>query len=126
MGDPWQPDADPPGAEAPALPGAPPVQAPPLGPFVPAPRRAPTLALLKSLALFLAMLGMCLIARVLVVSEIVARATAFKVNQRLRDANEFLVALETYMYRDRYGPTNEKLAEYTRQQFPEIHWDRVE
>lgn len=58
--------------------------------------------------------------------EIIQRATAYRVKDRLKDANEFLVVLETYMYRDRYGPTNEKLAEYTRQQFPEIHWDRVE
>lgn len=59
-------------------------------------------------------------------SDIVAKATQYNVEERLADANEFLVALETYMYRDRYGPTNEKLAEYMRQVFPDIDWDRVE
>jgi serine/threonine protein kinase len=59
-------------------------------------------------------------------ARIVAKAVEYDVGARYQDANEFGTALETYMYSDRYGPTLEKLAEYMRQIFPDIPWDRVE
>ena len=59
-------------------------------------------------------------------AAIVKKATELDVDARFADANEFGTALETYMYSNRYGPTNEKLAEYLQQIFPEIDWDRVE
>lgn len=58
--------------------------------------------------------------------QIAAKATAFDPAERFQDANEFMVALEEYMYSSGYGPTNEKMADYVRAQFPEMHWDRVE
>ena len=45
---------------------------------------------------------------------------------RFQSAKELGDALEYYMYHDRYGPTNEKLAEYVRQIFPDADPDRIE
>jgi len=40
--------------------------------------------------------------------------------QRFQRAGEMGKALELYMYRDRYGPTNEKLSAYLAELFPEV------
>ena len=41
-------------------------------------------------------------------------------DERFRRAGEMGKALELYMYRDRYGPTNEKLSDYIAKLFPEV------
>ena len=38
-------------------------------------------------------------------------------NRRYQSASELLTDLEIYLYSDRYGPTNEKLAVYLRELF---------
>lgn len=53
------------------------------------------------------------------------KALAQKPEERFQNAREFGNALEYYMYRDRWGPTNEKLAEYLIKIFPDIERDKI-
>ncbi len=48
---------------------------------------------------------------------IIQRALQRDREQRFHSANEMLTELEMYLYSDRYGPTNEKLAVYTKNLF---------
>jgi serine/threonine-protein kinase len=48
------------------------------------------------------------------------KALAIDANDRFQRAGEMGKALELYMYRDRYGPTNEKLRDYLAALFPEV------
>jgi serine/threonine-protein kinase len=59
-------------------------------------------------------------------NDIVMKSLEKKPEGRYGSARDLLGALEHYMYHDRYGPTNEKLAEYIRSIFPEIDRDRIE
>ena len=58
--------------------------------------------------------------------KVVMGALQPDVGKRYQGAKEFVDILEHYMYHDRYGPTNEKLAEYVRSVFPESDRDRIE
>jgi serine/threonine-protein kinase len=44
---------------------------------------------------------------------------------RYQSARDFGNALEYFMYRDKWGPTNEKLAAYLQKVFPDIDRDRI-
>ena len=55
--------------------------------------------------------------------EIMLRALEVKSENRYQNANEMRGDLEHYMYDDRYGPTNEKLARYLARLFP---WENRE
>jgi serine/threonine protein kinase len=59
-------------------------------------------------------------------SDIVMKSLEMDPERRHADAREFGDALEMYMYGSGYGPTNEKLAEYLVDVFPEIDRDRIE
>lgn len=48
------------------------------------------------------------------------KALTVDAGQRFQRAGEMGKALELYMYRDRYGPTNEKLSVYLAELFPEV------
>ena len=52
-------------------------------------------------------------------NDIVAKAADKDPEKRFASAGEMLLALEHYMYHDRYGPTNEKLADYLADLCPE-------
>jgi serine/threonine-protein kinase len=41
--------------------------------------------------------------------------------ERYQSAGEMGMALEVYMYHDRYGPTNERLSAYLASIFPEVN-----
>ena len=56
---------------------------------------------------------------------IVAKTLAPDPRDRFVSSDELLTALEHYMYHDRYGPTNEKLAVYLQKKFPGIDRDRI-
>jgi len=51
---------------------------------------------------------------------ILNKMIAFDLNDRFQTAADVVVALETYLYSDRYGPTNEKLRDYLSTLFPSI------
>jgi len=53
------------------------------------------------------------------------KALAHDPEERFQTARDFGNSLEYYMYRDRWGPTNEKLAEYLQKIFPDIDRDRI-
>lgn len=59
-------------------------------------------------------------------SDITMKAAALDPGERYGTAKECGTALELYMYSSRYGPTNEKLAEYLQTIFPEVDRDRIE
>jgi serine/threonine-protein kinase len=59
------------------------------------------------------------------VDEIVMKALEPDPSNRYQSAMEFCVALEKYMYSDKYGPTNEKLALYFQKLFPEVDKHRI-
>jgi len=59
-------------------------------------------------------------------ADICMRALEIDPADRYQSAREFGNALEVYMYATRYGPTNEKLAEYLNSVFPEVDRDRIE
>ncbi len=56
---------------------------------------------------------------------IVMKALAYNPEGRFQTARDFGNSLEYYMYRDKWGPTNEKLAEYLRKVFPNVDRDRI-
>jgi serine/threonine-protein kinase len=56
---------------------------------------------------------------------ITMKALAYNPEDRFQTARDLGNALEYYMYRDKWGPTNEKLAEYLQKVFPEIDRDRI-
>ncbi len=58
-------------------------------------------------------------------SNINMKALEAKPSARFQTAGDFGTALEEHMYRDKYGPTNEKLADYFPKHFPEINRDRI-
>lgn len=57
--------------------------------------------------------------------EIVMRALEPLPANRYSSAMEFCIALEKFMYADKYGPTNEKLGRYFQKMFPEIDRHRI-
>lgn len=57
---------------------------------------------------------------------IIMKALEKTVDERWQSAREFGDALERHMYGKGYGPTNEKLARYMAQIFPDIDRDRIE
>ena len=57
--------------------------------------------------------------------EIVMKALKTEPAKRYGSAKEFGDALEHYMYHDRWGPTNEKLAQYVLSVFPDVDRDRI-
>ena len=59
-------------------------------------------------------------------SDITMKSIACDLDKRYESAKRFGTALELYMYSSRYGPTNEKLAEYLQAIFPEVDRDRIE
>ncbi len=59
-------------------------------------------------------------------TRITLTAIALDADKRFQTAKEFGDALELYMYSGGYGPTNEKLAEYLLEVFPEVDRDRIE
>jgi serine/threonine-protein kinase len=58
-------------------------------------------------------------------SLITMKALAYSPESRFQTAKDFGNSLEYYMYRDKWGPTNEKLAEYLQKVFPNIDRDRI-
>lgn len=58
-------------------------------------------------------------------SRIVMKALAADPRDRFQSARDFGNSLEYFMYRDKWGPTNEKLAAYLLKFFPEIERDRI-
>ncbi|MDA3959423.1 MAG: serine/threonine-protein kinase [Planctomycetota bacterium] len=57
--------------------------------------------------------------------EIMMRSLEVKIENRYQTAKEMLGDLEHYMYDDRYGPTNEKLARYLARLFPWENRDAI-
>jgi len=58
--------------------------------------------------------------------EIILKALEVNPDKRYQTAEEMLEAIEVYLYHDRYGPTNEKLARYIDEIYPEVNKDVVE
>lgn len=58
-------------------------------------------------------------------ASILGRLLAKNPEDRFQSAWDVVYALEYYMYKDRYGPTNEKLGLYIRELFPEVNHDSV-
>lgn len=58
--------------------------------------------------------------------EIILKALEVNPEKRYENAEEMLEAIEVYLYHDRYGPTNEKLAKYIEELYPEVNKDVVE
>jgi serine/threonine-protein kinase len=58
-------------------------------------------------------------------SNICMKALKLEPDARFGSAKEFGDQLEYFMYRDKWGPTNEKLANYLHEFFPEINRDRI-
>ncbi|HOX08991.1 MAG TPA: serine/threonine-protein kinase, partial [Planctomycetota bacterium] len=58
-------------------------------------------------------------------SLITMKALAYSPEGRFQTARDFGNSLEYFMYRDKWGPTNEKLAEYLQKVFPNIDRDRI-
>ena len=56
---------------------------------------------------------------------ITMKALAYNPEDRFQTAKDLGNSLEYYMYRDKWGPTNEKLAEYLQRIFPDIDRDRI-
>jgi eukaryotic-like serine/threonine-protein kinase len=59
------------------------------------------------------------------VEEIILKALEVNPGNRFQTAEEMLEAIEVYLYHDRYGPTNEKLAKYVRNLYPDVDPDKV-
>lgn len=57
--------------------------------------------------------------------DILLRMLAYHPRNRYQTAAEVTLALETYLYHDRYGPTNEKLRDYLAGLFPEKDRARI-
>jgi serine/threonine-protein kinase len=58
-------------------------------------------------------------------SRITMKALQADPLDRYQSARDFGNALEYFMYRDKWGPTNEKLAIYLQKVFPEVDRDRI-
>jgi len=58
-------------------------------------------------------------------SKICMKALRYDPMDRYQSAREFGNALEYFMYHDRWGPTNEKLASYLQKVFPNIERDKI-
>jgi len=58
--------------------------------------------------------------------EIMLKALEIDPDKRFQTAEEMLEEIEVYLYHDRYGPTNEKLARYMDELYPEVNKDVVE
>ncbi len=56
---------------------------------------------------------------------IVMKALEIDPDKRYNTAMDFCVALEKFMYSDKYGPTNEKMGTYFRKLFPEVDPHRI-
>ena len=59
------------------------------------------------------------------IDTLLSRLCALDPNQRYQSAAEVVKDLEVFMYSGGYGPTNERLAEYMNQLFPEVDKQRL-
>ncbi len=60
------------------------------------------------------------------VEEIIMKALEVNPAKRFQTAEEMLEAIEIYLYHDRYGPTNEKLAKHLEALYPDVNKDIVQ